>query len=358
MKNSKTLDRNAKRLLKRKLLKIASIGYGIFETAIVFFSLAAVNAIAMQDDPSPLLFIIFLILSFSRGFMGALSLVEPKRNMLVVWKYFSFCGVYLIMAFLFVIFQSNTYVVTGCTMAFFATATANRICLIIEKKKLSSTIFNAILATFGFFAIVLVFLAKDDAKEMDLVVLSLSIVIITLLEVLDFAFERIQLRGLLKIIRETHVFEVLYGLMVLIVSFSFYFAIMEDDIKTIWDGLWYSFAVVTTIGFGDMTAKGPVGRIMTVILGLYGIIVVAVFTSVIVNFYQQTEQERREKKQKLIDMGVEVDAYDDLDEALLIAEEMEAEKAKEGSPEKAEAEKEIEKAEETIEKAEEKESIK
>ena len=38
-------------------------------------------------------------------------------------------------------------------------------------------------------------------------------------------------------------------------------------------------------GFGDLTAAGTVGRILSVILGVYGIIVVSLITSVIVNFY-------------------------------------------------------------------------
>jgi hypothetical protein len=42
---------------------------------------------------------------------------------------------------------------------------------------------------------------------------------------------------------------------------------------------------VTTIGFGDLTAVTDFGRILSVILGAYGIVVVALITSIIVNFY-------------------------------------------------------------------------
>lgn len=51
------------------------------------------------------------------------------------------------------------------------------------------------------------------------------------------------------------------------------------------NALWYCFAVVTTIGFGGMTATSAIGRTLSVILGLYGIVVVALITSIIVNFY-------------------------------------------------------------------------
>ncbi len=46
---------------------------------------------------------------------------------------------------------------------------------------------------------------------------------------------------------------------------------------------------MTTIGFGDITATTGIGRLLSVILGIYGIIVVALITSVIVNFYNEVK---------------------------------------------------------------------
>jgi hypothetical protein len=110
-----------------------------------------------------------------------------------------------------------------------------------------------------------------------------------ILETLAFAFSSIQLKGIIKIMRKTYAFEVLYGLVVLVLSCSLYFAVMEPSIPTFEDGLWYSFAVFTTIGFGDLTVSSTFSRVLTVILGLYGIVVVAVLTSIIVNFYNETK---------------------------------------------------------------------
>ena len=52
----------------------------------------------------------------------------------------------------------------------------------------------------------------------------------------------------------------------------------------------------TTIGFGDITAVSILGRILSVILGIYGIIVVALITSIIVNFYSEVKSEPDEVK--------------------------------------------------------------
>ena len=61
--------------------------------------------------------------------------------------------------------------------------------------------------------------------------------------------------------------------------------ILEPGIITYWDGLWFSFAVSTTVGLGDFTAVTVIGRIVTVILSVYSIAIVAIFTAVITNFF-------------------------------------------------------------------------
>ena len=94
-----------------------------------------------------------------------------------------------------------------------------------------------------------------------------------------------KIRLFVDILIRTHALDVFVGLVAFIIAFSFMFPMVEPTITTFWDGMWYSFAVVTTIGFGDFAATSLVGRILTVVLGIYGIVVVAIMTSVIVNFY-------------------------------------------------------------------------
>ena len=78
------------------------------------------------------------------------------------------------------------------------------------------------------------------------------------------------------------------------IAFSFILPVVEDSIPTFWDAMWYCFAVVTTIGFGDFAATTVVGRILTVILGVYGLIVVAILTSIIVNFYNESSNSKQD----------------------------------------------------------------
>jgi hypothetical protein len=119
-----------------------------------------------------------------------------------------------------------------------------------------------------------------------------------LFHIIKISFSQIKLGVLLKILRKTFAFEIIAGLMLLIVAFSFVFRTVEDSIHSYSDALWYSFSIVTTIGFGDFTATTDVGRVLSVILGIYGIIVVALITSIIVNFYNEVRDEKKEKAPK------------------------------------------------------------
>ena len=101
------------------------------------------------------------------------------------------------------------------------------------------------------------------------------------------------------ILVKTHTIDVIVCLLTFMIAFSFALPIFEENITNFWDALWYCFTVITTIGFGDFAATSPVGRILTVILGIYGIVVVAILTSVIVNFYNEVSA--KEKARDIIE---------------------------------------------------------
>lgn len=105
----------------------------------------------------------------------------------------------------------------------------------------------------------------------------------------QIAFSRIKIDVLRKIVKKTYAAEILFGMLMLIVAFSIVLPQFDPGIPSFADALWYCFAVVTTIGFGDFTTATLPGRAISVVLGLYGIIVVALITSIIVNFYNETK---------------------------------------------------------------------
>ena len=102
------------------------------------------------------------------------------------------------------------------------------------------------------------------------------------------------------------------GLLILIFLCSIYLTIVEPNIESYVDALWYSFPVITTIGFGDVFVVTTLGRILSVILGISSIAVVAVFTSFIVNFYNEMNKKREEKTlKKLIEETEELEKIEE-----------------------------------------------
>ena len=92
-----------------------------------------------------------------------------------------------------------------------------------------------------------------------------------------------------RVIVKTYAAEILAGLMIAVVGASILLPLFEPGIESFGDGLWYSFMLVTTIGFGDMTAVTPAGRLISVAVGIYGIVAVALITSILVNIYNDSK---------------------------------------------------------------------
>ena len=111
-----------------------------------------------------------------------------------------------------------------------------------------------------------------------------------ILHVVGISISQMKLNILLNIIRETYVMEILLGLLLMIIACASIMSTLEPNMENYGDALWYCFALVTTIGFGDISATTLVGRVLSVFLGIYGIIVVAIITSVIVNFYGEMKR--------------------------------------------------------------------
>ena len=133
-------------------------------------------------------------------------------------------------------------------------------------------------------------------NELDIVFIMMIIAVLhALVSILSVSFARINLKSLANVARETYAAEIIGGLVLLIFAFSYILRFLEPNMNSLKDGLWYCFAIVTTIGFGDITATTTIGQILSVILGMYGIIVVALITSVIVNYYGEMRREKEKE---------------------------------------------------------------
>ena len=170
----------------------------------------------------------------------------------------------------------------------------SRIFDIVQNHKVRSIISNILMIAFAIaLSIGLMLPFKEGDQIQKAILLECIFVSITsFIEVATVINGQLRFKVLFKVIVNTYSLEILFGLLTMIICFSLVFYVVEDSMPTFADALWYCFAVVTTVGFGDIVAVTPIGRILTVILGFYGLIVVAVITSIIVNFYNETSGKR------------------------------------------------------------------
>lgn len=62
---------------------------------------------------------------------------------------------------------------------------------------------------------------------------------------------------------------------------------VDPNVEDFFDAIWFCFAVVTTIGFGDIVVTNFVARIVAIVLAVYGILVIAIITGVIVYYISE-----------------------------------------------------------------------
>ena len=202
----------------------------------------------------------------------------PKRERLL---HLIKAAIYLLCMVLLLIGGTQPGILRAAGLAFALALTIGRIFAILEKRSVKRMVLN-ILAIVMLF---LIFLPAHDASG----IAAVFSVILAMKQIVSLAFSQIRLSVLKKIIRKTYAVEILFGMLLLIVAVSIVLPGLEPGIERFADGLWYCFAIVTTIGFGDITATTGIGRLLSVILGLYGIIVVSLITSIIVNFYSEVK---------------------------------------------------------------------
>jgi voltage-gated potassium channel len=59
---------------------------------------------------------------------------------------------------------------------------------------------------------------------------------------------------------------------------------IEPEIETVWDGIWWSLITVTTVGYGDIAPKTPIGRGLAAVLILVGLCTLSLLTGAITTY--------------------------------------------------------------------------
>ncbi len=96
-----------------------------------------------------------------------------------------------------------------------------------------------------------------------------------------------KIRLLKNILVRTKTHQIILSYFLFIFVDALVIQLVEPQINSYRDALWYCYAVVSTIGFGDIVAQTFIGKLASVALTIYSIVAVAIITGVIVNFYNQ-----------------------------------------------------------------------
>ena len=101
---------------------------------------------------------------------------------------------------------------------------------------------------------------------------------------------------------------VLYTSGVLVLTSSF--IMMYAEGKSFFDALWWSIVTVTTVGYGDISPATGVGRVMAIVLMIFGIGFISMLTGTITTFFanRATENKSASKAQELEEIISDMDS--------------------------------------------------
>ncbi len=90
------------------------------------------------------------------------------------------------------------------------------------------------------------------------------------------------LKGVLK---RTQADKLIVSFVVFLLIDAFLIMLVEPGINNYRDAIWYCYAVFSTAWFGDLVVVTDIGRILSILLTVYSILIVAIVTGVVVAFY-------------------------------------------------------------------------
>ena len=290
--------------IKRNKNAFYYIGYACGILSILFCF--ATIGLSISDN-----YVSLYILSVALMLLGVnrigFHLSNFKKNMLenIILTAFIF-----VLAVLVGLTKYNIYFLITSLFLYSLTIIVSRLLILKKDHSTQSIVFNCLCIAFSFlFSFVFFFPAiyakhATSVSNSNFIVLCYTVaIIVSSSKNLIFPFHKeLKIHVLSDIAKKSLVNEIILGLMIIVILCSIYFTVIEPNITSYVDSLWYSFAVITTIGFGDVYVSTTFGRILSVILGICGIVVVALVTSLIVNFYNEMNKKREEKQvQKIVD---------------------------------------------------------
>ena len=85
--------------------------------------------------------------------------------------------------------------------------------------------------------------------------------------------------------------------MVFVLMSGILIAGVDPAVETPWDGIWWAWVTVTTVGYGDIVPKSGMGRVLGAMLILVGVCLFSLFTAAVSAFFISAEEKEIEGKE-------------------------------------------------------------
>ena len=285
------------KLNKRSKETVIFLFGSLLATVTLFLSLTGMSFTLIGENKSPELYMMGCY--FSVALFHLIPIVDENKRKRDRISNIILLGLYLILGILSIFNYLGIHYLFFTSLFFPLAILFDRIMWIIKEKSIRSYITNALIIIIDLLLLlVLIGLHEEDSRLFFYLILFVAMAIIAFKNVMVSVFSRIRFSLLRQILLKTYAGEILLGLVVLVLASSLVLSLVEPGMQNYEDALWYCFAVITTIGFGDLKAVTLLGRILSVVIGIYGIIVVALLTSIIVNFYNETAPKKVPPKEE------------------------------------------------------------
>ena len=119
-----------------------------------------------------------------------------------------------------------------------------------------------------------------------------------------------RLKTMAMVLRETGAYRLIGAYMTFLLLCALLIWIVEAEITTYRDALWYCFTVASTVGFGDIVVHMRLSRILSVVLSFYSAVTLAIITSVLVSYFNQLMRLR--EKDSLATIADKLDRLPDM----------------------------------------------
>ena len=110
-----------------------------------------------------------------------------------------------------------------------------------------------------------------------------------------------KLKTLYRILKQTDGINIFASYMVFVFISALLILLVEPEITNYGDALWYCYAVISTAGFGDIVVHTLLAKLISVVVTIYSLLVIAILTGIVVNFYNEILELRRKETLSALD---------------------------------------------------------